>query len=374
MRHQTRAAFSPPSPPVGGHTDPAYAPARDVFTRLLTEGPETGAAVAVVHDGRLVLDLYGGWQDTTAPWSPETLAPLFCLGKPVTALAVLRLASRGLVDLNTPVGVYWPAFTVAGKEQILARHLLSHTAGLPAFPVPRSAGQIADWDTLVTDLAAARPEWPVPGVAMAEHAFTFGHLVGELVRRVDGRSLGAFLAEEVAGPLGLDIALGLTAAQTVRAAEVRHADTDWLPRTVGPPYTLRQRALDNPAGLLDPAVLNTDWCRAAALPAVNIHATAAAVARLFAGVLLGGHGLIAAEYAHAMSQIQAHGYDLVLDQPVARGLGVTIAPDRSWGIAAIGGNLLNVHPDSGQVFVYLSGRLADDTAATTMLRAVRSCG
>ncbi|MEJ3746996.1 serine hydrolase domain-containing protein [Actinomycetes bacterium KLBMP 9797] len=373
MTHRTRAVFPPPSPPVGGHADPTYALTGDVFTRLLTEGPETGAAVAVVHDGRLVLDLYGGWQDDTAAWSTQTLAPLFCLGKPIAALAVLSLVSRGRIDLDMPVGAYWPAFAASGKDQILVRHLLSHTAGLPAFPVPRSTGHIPDWETLVADLAAARPEWPVPGITMAEHAFTFGHLLGELVRRVDGRPLDVFLAEEIAGPHGLDIALRLTAAQAVRAVDVRHADTDWLPRTVGPAYTLRHRALDNPTGLLDPVVLNTDWCRAAPLPAVNIHATAVAVARLFAGVLRGGHGLIAAEYARAMSQVQARGYDLVLDQPVARGLGVTVGPDGSWGMAAIGGNLLNIHPGTGQVFVYLSQRLADDAAATTMLRAVRAC-
>lgn len=373
MPHQTRVGFPPPSPPVGGYTDPAYAAARDVFTRLIADGPETGAAAAVVHNGRLVLDLHGGWQDDTAPWSPETLAPLFCLGKPIAALAVLNVVSRGLIDLNNAVGLYWPSFTTCGKEQILVRHLLSHTAGLPAFPVPRSMEHLAAWDALVDDLATARPEWPVPGVAMAEHALTFGHLVGELVRRVDGRPLGVFLAEEVAGPQGLDIALGLTATQAVRAVEVRHADADWLPRTLGPAYTLRQRALDNPAGSLDPAVLNTDWCRAASLPAVNMHATATAVARLFAGVLTGGHGLLAAAHASAMSTIHVHGYDLVLDRPVARGLGVTVAPDGSWGVTAIGGNLLNVHPGTGQVFVYLSQRLADDTAATTMLRAVRSC-
>lgn len=373
MSRPARGVFPPPSPPIGGHTDHAYASARDVFARLFTEGSETGAAVAVIHDGRLVLDLYGGWQDDTAPWSPETLTPLFCLGKPIAALAVLSLASRGLVDLNMPVGVYWPSFTAAGKDQILVRHLLSHTAGLPAFPVPRSTGQISAWDILVADLAAARPEWPVPGVVMAEHALTFGHLVGELVRRVDGRPLSVFLAEEVAGPQGLGVVLGLSAVQMVRAAEVRHADADWLPRTLGPAYTLRQRALDNPVGSLDPAVLNTDWCRAAPLPAVNIHATAVAVARLFHGVLMGGRGLLAAEHARAMTQIQVRGYDLVLDRPIARGLGVTVAPDDSWGMAAIGGNLLDVHPGAGQVFVYLSHRLADDDAATTMLRAVRAC-
>ncbi|MGN9913410.1 serine hydrolase domain-containing protein [Phytohabitans sp. LJ34] len=364
---------------MGGWVDSQYSAVCDAFADQMNTGRAAGAAVAVVQDGRLVLDLHAGWQDPTrsVPWSARTLTPLFCLGKAVTALAVLMLASRRLVDLDAPVARYWPAFGAAGKDQVSVRQLLSHSAGLPAFPIPRPARLIPYWQILVNDLANAAPLWP-PGTAVAEHALTYGHLVGELVRQVDGRTLGVFLRDEIARPAQLDLALGLNPKQQTRAAQVRHADEQWLPRTLGLPYTPRQRALDCPVGAFDPDVINSAYCRGAPLPAVNIYGTARSVAMLFSTVLSASRhqnaSLLDPVLATDLGRVHIEGYDLVLNRSVRRGLGVIIEDDGSWGVGALGGNLLAVDPAAGRIVVYLSSELGDEHAAAAILKAARGCG
>jgi CubicO group peptidase (beta-lactamase class C family) len=364
---------------IGGWVDSRYSAVSDAFADHMNAGRVAGAAVAVVQDGRLVLDLHTGWQDPIRgiPWSAQTLTPLFCLGKPVTALALLMLASRGQVDLDAPVARYWPAFGAAGKDHVTVRHLLSHSAGLPAFPIPRPARLIPYWQVLVDDLASAAPQWP-PGTAVAEHALTFGHLVGELVRQVDGRTLGVFLRDEIARPTQLDLALGLTQKQQARAAHVRHADRHWLPRTLGLPYTPRHRALDCPVGALDPEVINSESGRRAPLPAVNIHSTARSLAMLFSTVRSASRGenasLLDPVLATGIGQVHMEGYDLVLNQSVRRGLGVVVDDGGSWGVASLGGNLLAVDPAAGRIVVYLTSELGDERAAAAVLRAARGCG
>jgi hypothetical protein len=175
----------------------------------------------------------------------------------------------------------------------------------------------------------------------------------------------------------LDLALGLTPVQQSRAAHVRYADEHWLPRTLGLPYTPRHRALDCPVGALDPQVINSEWCRRAQLPAVNIYGTARCVAMLFSTVLSGGrreNTLLDPVLAVAIGRVQAQGYDLVLNQPVRRGLGVVVEDDGSWGVAAIGGNRLAVDPVASRVFVYLTSELSDQQAAMALLHAARRCG
>ncbi|MCW6004407.1 beta-lactamase family protein [Micromonospora sp. CPCC 205371] len=360
--------------PVTGWVDRRFTTVCEAFGQLLDDERETGAAVAVIRDGQLVLDLRGGWQDAarSRPWAPDTLTPLFCAGKPVAAVAVLMLASQGVIDVDAPVVRYWPSFATGGKDQVLVRHILTHSAGLPAFPIPRPAHSLPRWDVLAHDLAAAVLEWQ-PGTAVGEHALTFGHLLGEIVRRVDGRPLGVYLRDQIARPHNLDIALGLTPTQAARTADVEYSSPQWYELTVGQPFTVRQRALNNPNGCLDPHVLNSPWCRRASMPAVNIHATAPALAHLYAS-LAAGSGPLDSDLTAAMTTAHVHGYDLVLDRPIRRGLGVTIEADNQWGIAAIGGNLVAVNPSLRQTFVYLTRRLGDHTAAQTILNATRSCG
>lgn len=363
---------------VGGWVDSRYGPVCDALAEQSKSVPSAGAAVAVVEDGRLVLDLHTGWQDhhRSTAWSPQTLTPLMCLGKPVAALALLILASRGRVDLDAPMARCWPAFAAAGKQGVTVRHLLTHTAGLPAFPIPRPGRLIAYWHVLANDLATAAPQWPA-GTTVAEHALTYGNLVGELVRQVDGRYLGRFLRDEIARPAGLDLALGLTGKQQTRAAHVRHADERWLSRTIGLPYTPRQQALNCPVGALDAEVINSEWCRRAQLPSVNMYGTARSLAVLFSSFVTGAwpqaRPLLDPDLFAAFPQVHAHGYDVVLNQSVRRGLGVLVDDNGDWGVAALGGNRLAVEPDAGRVFVYLTNEFGDQTAASAVLDAVRGC-
>jgi CubicO group peptidase (beta-lactamase class C family) len=190
------------------------------------------------------------------------------VGKPVIALAVLLLAERGLLSLDDRMPRLWPQFTTNAS----VREILAHTAGLPVFPVVRDAQAWSDWDLLCADLAGATPEW-TPGTAAAEHALTYGHLLGELVRRVDGRPPAQFVAEEIAGPYGLDLGYGMPVE---RCAELEFDTPDWPARMLGAPGSLHARAVSNPAGARDLAVVNSDRWRAATVPAVNLHATAAA--------------------------------------------------------------------------------------------------
>ncbi|MBP1780241.1 hypothetical protein J3R08_000091 [Micromonospora sp. HB375] len=258
-----------------------FTPVRDCFHDLFVTGRETGASLAVRHDGVPVIELMGGTAAAVPPsavvpmagadraWRPDTLVDVYSTGKPVVALCLLLLVDRGRVDLDAPVSAYWPEF----RTPATVRQVLAHTAGLPAFPVPRPAAAIADWGLLCADLAAAEPEWD-PGAVAGEHAWTYGHLVGELVRRVDGRPVGRFLAEEIAGPWRLDLAFGLGEADRRRCADLSYADPAWPDAMRGEPGSLRARALDNPPGGRDVAMVNSDLWRAAEIPAVNLHATA----------------------------------------------------------------------------------------------------
>jgi CubicO group peptidase (beta-lactamase class C family) len=346
--------------PIGGRTDPRFAPVRDVFAELLHTGAETGAALAVTHEGRPVLEVFGGWRDDAhqRPWSADTLVNTFSVGKPVAALCVLLLVDRGLVGLDDAVAGHWPEFTAG---DVTVRHVLAHTAGLPSFPVPRPATAFADWGQLTADLAAASPEW-TPGTLAAEHALTYGHLAGELVRRVDGRPPGRFLAEEVARPWRLDLAFGLDAADQRRCADLGYGDPRWRAGTLGQPGSLRARALGNPVGCLDLDVLNSPLWRGSEIPAVNLHASAAAVVRLYAGLLAGGVldgvRLLRPDTVTEAVSVQYAGPDLLLERPVRWTLGMQVDDDGTWGMGGIGGSVGYADPDRGYAFAYVTRHLA----------------
>jgi CubicO group peptidase (beta-lactamase class C family) len=343
-----------------GWVAPGFEPAREAFASLLSSGAETGAAVTVLRHGEPVVELRGGWHDRARerPWATDTLVNVYSVGKPLIAFAVLLLIDRGLLDVDEPVAARWPDFAAKDKESVTVRNLLTHTAGLPAFPVPRPATAYSDWDLLCADLAAAPAEHP-PGTAAAEHALTYGHLLGELVRRVDGRSAGRFVADEIAGPWQLDLGFGLDAADRARCAELEYGDPGWPARQLGEPDTLRRRGLGNPAGALDLAVVNGDAWRSAEVPAVNLHATATGVARFYAGLL--GHGvpLISPELIAAATSVQVDGPDLLLGRPVRWGLGVQIDDDGTWGMGGVGGSCGCADPARGYAVGYVTRRLAD---------------
>lgn len=358
--------------PIRGHVEPRFAPVETALGRLFSTGAETGAALAVTYRGQLVVDVYGGWCDAARQrrWAPDTLVNTFSVGKPVAAMCILMLADRGQLSLDDPVAAHWPEFTATG---VTVRHVLTHTAGLPSFPTPRPAQAIADWPLLAADLADAHPQW-TPGTVAAEHALTYGHLIGELVRRIDGRSLGRYVAEELARPWRLDLGYGLDGNDQRRCADLEYGVPDWLRRTLGDPGSVRARALGNPAGLLELDVLNSPLWRGAEVPAVNLHATARGVARFYLGLLadgeLDGVQLLSPATAAEAVRIQYQGQDLLLERPVRWTLGMQVDDDGSWGMGGIGGSVGYANPARDYAFAYVTRRLADFDRVESLVDAV----
>ncbi|GIF48086.1 CubicO group peptidase (beta-lactamase class C family) [Asanoa ferruginea] len=345
--------------PVTGHTSPAFAPVRDVFAGFFTDGRDSGAGLAVVHRGRLVVDLVGGWRDTDRqrPWTPWTVVAVYSVSKPFAAACLMILVDRGLVGLDDPVHRHWPEFPDDGTT---VRHVLAHTAGRPGFPSERPAQAWAEWSLLTADLAGAGPMW-TPGTVAAEHALTYGHLVGELVRRVDGRSIGRFLVDEVAQPWQLELSFGSGGREDV--ADLAFGAPDWPQTSVGTPGSLRHRGLANPAGCRDLAVLNGPLWRDTEVPAVNLHATATAVVRFYAGMLAGGtldgRRILSEAAVAEMCRVQHDGLDQLLERTVRWSLGFQVEDDGSFGMGGIGGSCGYALPSAGLAIGFVTRHLAE---------------
>jgi CubicO group peptidase (beta-lactamase class C family) len=352
---------------IQGFVAAGYEPVREAFAAA----PRGGSALSVRRHGEQVVDLREGWADAarTRPWTAETLVNVYSVGKPVIALAVLLLVDRGLVGLDDPVARHWPRFTTDAS----VRQLLTHTAGLPFFPVPREQSAWSDWDLLCADLAAASPEWP-PGTVAAEHALTYGHLLGELVRRVDGRPPARFVAEEIAGPWGLDLSFGTEEAY--RCAELEFDRPDRRDLLVGEPGSVRTRALANPPGSRDLDVLNSELWRRAVIPAVNLHATADSLARFYAGLLAGGildgRRLLGAAAVDDLVSAHFSGPDLFIERDTTWGLGVQLEPDGTWGMGGLGGNAAWADPAAGHAIAYVTRRIGDFDRVSAIDTAISS--
>jgi CubicO group peptidase (beta-lactamase class C family) len=332
---------------VSGFVAPGFEAVRAAFA----VDPRGGSALAVIQRGEVVVDVWEGWRDParTTPWDAETLVNVYSVGKPVIALAVLMLVERGVIDLDDPMARHWPSFRAATS----VRQVLCHTSGLVSFEVPRPADAWADWDLLCADLAAAEPEWP-PGTVAAEHALTYGHLLGELVRRVDGRPPATFVAAEIAVPFGLDFGFGLGPQEIGRCADLEYDAPDWPVRHTGEPGSVRARAVSNPAGARDLAVVNSDLWRAATVPSVNLHATAMSIARFYR-VLLDGD-------LPSLAIAQFEGVDRFIGSNTVWGLGVQFEPDGTWGMGGLGGNAGWADPERGRAIGYVTRRLGDYAA------------
>ncbi|MFE9017570.1 serine hydrolase domain-containing protein [Streptomyces sp. NPDC007808] len=379
---------------VHGHCDPRFAAVRTAFEANFRERGELGAAVAVTVGGRTVADLWGGWADgaRTRPWERDTLVNVWSTSKGPTALCAHILADRGLLDLDAPVAAYWPEFAAAGKERILVRHLLSHRAGLSGLREPHSLPQLFDWELTTQRLAAMEPWW-TPGRGSGYHAFTFGFLVGEVVRRVSGLLPGAFLEREVTGPLGIDFAIGLPPKEAARAAELTQPPVGATGGQAAVFDRLTPVAL---AALANPAVgaaqANSPEWRAAEIPAANGHGTARAVAALY-GIFAGGgtfDGLriLSAEAAERVREGQGSCRDLVLgagfEHETEIGLGLWLSgphgsygPNpRAFGHDGFGGSCGLADPDAGVSLGYVMNRMgphiADDPRKTTLIDALYS--
>jgi CubicO group peptidase (beta-lactamase class C family) len=361
---------------VHGHCEPGFQPVRVALTEVLTSGAEVGAALAVIVDGHAVVDLWGGHADAarTRPWQPDTLVNLYSIGKAVSAVCALRLAEAGALDLDTPVAAYWPEFAQAGKARIPLRYLLTHQAALPAVARPLPPEAWHERDVMTAALAAQAPWWE-PGAGHGYHVNTQGFLIGEVIRRVTGTTLGAYLREQIAGPAGIDFHIGLDADVDARCAEVvpappspegeelrRRLSVD--PGTVTGLDLMRVNAYRNPPGLSGIGVVNTRAWRAAEVPSTNGHGTARAVARLYSalagdGTLAGVHVLAPATIARATEE-QVYGEDIVLQRPTRYGLGFQLTMGerplgpgpRAFGHFGAGGSLGFADPDTRLAFGY----------------------
>ena len=330
------------------------APGFEAVGEAFAEDARGGSALTVLRNGTPVVEVWEGWRDTarSVPWDAATLVNVYSVGKPVIASAVMILVSRGLISLSAPVAEYWPSF----RTPATVRDVLTHTAGLPAFPVPREASAWADWDLLCADLAAATPESP-PGTVAAEHALTYGHLLGELVRRVDGRAPATFVSEEI----GFDFGYALSDADMARCADLEFADSTG---PVEEPGSLRARAIGNPPGARDLAVVNGPLWRRATVPATNLHTTATAVARFYAAMLDGTLPSLATPIFT--------GYDHFVGQEVTWGLGVQFEPDGTWGMGGLGGNAGWADPEAGLAIAYVTRRVGDFAAVDRIEGALKN--
>ncbi|MER7283261.1 serine hydrolase domain-containing protein [Dactylosporangium sp. NPDC000244] len=348
---------------VSGTVAEGFEPVAEAFRQLLESGAETGASVAAYAGGELVVDLWGGWADAarTRPWRADTLTTVFSAGKPVAALAVLARVADGRIGLDEPVARYWPAF---GHERGTVRHALAHQLGLPAVAEPLTADEGLDWDRCTAAIFASPLEWE-PGTAAGEHALTYGNILGAILRGATGETVG-----EVVRGLGHDVHFGVPAADRARCAEVEFGDPGWPEASVHGHGDLWARALGNPAGLLDTAVLNGDAWRGGELPAVNLHATARGLAGLYQAL----PRLLPAEVLAEMLAPQAEGVDRLLEEDAIWTLG--LRRDEDWiGMGGIGGSSGGgrlADPD-GYRMAYVTRHLAGHDRGNALYDAVEGC-
>jgi CubicO group peptidase (beta-lactamase class C family) len=331
---------------IEGHCDERFAGVRETLAANLDSGADVGASVAIFVDGEPVVDIWGG-QTQTGPWAQDTIINVWSITKTMTALCALVLADRGELDLHAPVAKYWPEFAAAGKERVEVRHLLGHTAGLPTWTAPMTVADLYDWEKATAALAAQEPIWE-PGTESGYHALTHGYLVGEVVRRITGRTLGTFFREEIAGPLGADFHIGLPAEHDDRIADV-------IPHE-------QSRTPPNPP--LDPAVTRTREWRRAEIPAAGGHGNARSVARIQSVLAAGGGPLLSAAGCERVFEQQSDGLDRVLNMRIRFGMGyglpspgLPLPNPRSCAWGGWGGSVIVVDLDARMTISYVMNRM-----------------
>jgi CubicO group peptidase (beta-lactamase class C family) len=349
---------------VTGICDPKFSDVRDEFVRNFAERDEVGAAVCVTIDGATVVDLAGGWADgaLTTPWRHDTLVNFYSVGKPFLALGALRLVDAGLIALDDAVASVWPEFAHGGKDGATLRHALCHRAGVPAIRAPLSNDDLYDWGTMTAALAATDPWWE-PGTRHAYHTNTYGHLVGEVVRRVGGTMPAAALAS-MARPLGADVHVGVPERERHRCAEVIFGAPGGAEgvdvAALEGDRLMEMLSYFNPPGYSSMGVVNTARWRRAEVPSTNGHGTARGVARMY-DALLTPDLLLSTELLAEATTPQSAGFCPILHEEVVFGLGFKptvprrpFGPNpRSFGHFGTGGAVGFADPDAGVAFGYV---------------------
>jgi CubicO group peptidase (beta-lactamase class C family) len=307
-----------------GTSEPRFDALRTALQQNIDSGAEMGASLVVDIDGEKVVDLWGGFRDAarTTPWDEHTITNVWSTTKTVTSLAALILADRGELDVYAPVAKYWPEFAANGKQDIAVRHLMSHTSGVSGLEQPAVVEDLYDWEKSTARYAAQAPWWE-PGTASGYHALNFGHLIGEVVRRISGKTLKQFVADEIAGPLGADFQIGAVESDWGRIADV--VPPPPLPfdlEALGPDSPV-VKTFSGPPAIAESA--NTPGWRGADIGGANGHGNARSVARMLSALARGGEvdgvRLLSPKTIDLIFDEQAHGVDLVLGVPLRWGIG-----------------------------------------------------
>lgn len=356
---------------VDGFTHDRFAPVREAFEANLASGADVGASFCATLEGETVVDLWGGYADEakTRPWERDTIVNVYSTTKTMTALTALLVADRGELDFDAPVARYWPEFAANGKQDVKVSHLMSHAAGLSGWKAPITKEDLYDWDKMTSLLAAQAPFWE-PGTASGYHAITQGYLVGEVVRRITGKSLGTVFREEIAEPLGADFHIGLPASEDHRVAEL-------IPPPAGggigdgKQTELQHNMSHNPG--VDVGATRTRAWREAEIPAAGGTGNARSVAEIHAilangGVAKGRRFLSEAGCRKAL-ELQIEGQDLILGVQTRYGMGFGLAggmvplPNPNtiyWG--GYGGSLVIIDMDARTTFGYAMNKMAGTTS------------
>ena len=386
---------------VNGHAEPGYEKVRDAFAANFDRYGDVGAAVTVYRHGRLVVDLWGGVRngETGEPWKADTMVRVASTTKGLTAVCANLLAQQGQLDLDVPVVTYWPEFAAEGKESIPVRWLLGHKAGLPVVDRIFTADDVFAWDPICEALAAQRPIWE-PGTAHGYHGQTYGYLVGEVIRRASGRTVGTYLADEVAAPLGLDTFIGLPEEMLRRTARVVS------PAYGGPADQAEAQGGSSPSSPQQPDAPDVDaehlafmqrvylfahlrpdynspeWLRIE-MPSANGVTTARSLAKLYASLIgeVDGVRLFTPATLAAARSCQADGEDRIMRRVSRYGLGFVLPSPHmpligpgSFGHPGAGGSIGCADPESGVAMAYVMNlhKMTDDDRARSLIDAVRS--
>ena len=362
-----------------------FAPLAAAFQANVADGAELGARFTLVERGQVVFDIWGGFADRarSRPFAADTLAPVFSTTKAIAAILIARLVDQGRLDYDQTVASVWPEFAEAGKAAITVAEVMSHQDGLAGLPEPMDPGLWLDWDVIVGKLAAMAPLWP-PGTASGYHPVTYGFTAGELFRRVDGRTMGQALREDLAGPFGLDLWIGLPEAEFSRVAELerpnRFADFGKMTEIKKLAFLTKWAA---PGGRGA-----GDW-RRAEIPSANGHVTALSLARLMNALACGGdldgRSLLQPQTVEALTRERIFGPDLVLPFQISWAAGLMrnvpnmiYGPGRSSvGHSGWGGSCAFADPERGLSGAYVMNRqspeLIGDPRAVKLIDTAYAC-
>ncbi|MBR7618086.1 beta-lactamase family protein [Phenylobacterium sp. 20VBR1] len=361
-----------------GTCPPTFSAVREAFEANFERGAEMGARFSLVHGGEVVVDLWAGYADRqrTKPFDDKTLTAIFSSTKAIAALLIARLVDAGKLDYGQTVASVWPEFAQAGKAAITIEQAMSHQAGLSGFPDPMEPSLWFDWDAICAKLAAMAPLWP-PGTASGYHPVTFGYIAGEIFRRVDGRTMGAALRQDLAVPFDLDIWIGLPDSEHDRTADMQRPNG---PAKFGVINEATRAAFLTPwssAGGRGQA----EW-RRAEIPSANGHATALGLARLFGALAndgwLDGEVILSPALIAEASRERIRGQDLVLPFEMSWGAGfmrnsavkVWGQGDQTFGHSGWGGSCVFADPQTGLSGAYVMNRQSPDLIGDPRPRAL----